>query len=261
MPKAILHSILIKKLLDHLSGPVKIWKIKAENTDGVVSLIKFLYAEIWILNNKKVVKSISVWYHFRIIVGIGVLATLLACKQAHKVYHIPAYKTIAFKNIAYFCNESSGQCFFLQYVEALPLPQKEIGNVQFSKKENLLYIHYTDGTFSRWTLNEKVYGIGEINAFLKSSNPGKLILNHPGAYFIDQQSVELEQAISLVHCTCELFSEKRQHKKWTSGGEGASQCGLTDGGGSRELEKYSCSVSCNPVLADAYCSYTEDLAR
>lgn len=179
---------------------------------------------------------------------------LSACKTSSKEGELPEFKTLVFKNALYICNDHNKKCTFIQYASLPKVDDNVIKSLNYSKLEKKMVIVYLESESSIYQLDENIYGIGEVDAIRMSSDLGRLLNSHPGKRFIDLSSQSEPKEVSSVRCGCILNSQLSKPVNWTSGANGASQCGVTEGGGLQQVEQNNCHVSCAKGVATAYCS-------
>lgn len=145
----------------------------------------------------------------------------------------------------YIYNQKDTICYFIQYENPGQIKLITPKNIFYDKKNRTLSITNEDNTIEVFQHNNNIYGIGKINAELSSSLFKDMVFTRSNENYYDNSNYYEPDDVAAIKCGCIKETAKQKPTNCESGGEGSTQCGITDGGGVATMSwGHQCEVSC-----------------
>lgn len=161
---------------------------------------------------------------------------------------------LKYKNSAFFINENKTEGFFIQYNNAENVDLKNISAVFYDKIKGITLTRL-NGTKNEILFDKNVFGFGKF----KGINSKSLINSDLQKRNLTQYPVYVEDTglddgdISAIKCGCINKNSTKKPNNCQHGGEGSSQCGVSEGLGVYNIQ---CESTCESTHYS--CCTTDD---
>lgn len=186
--------------------------------------------------------------NYFIFVGVTFLLTLF-CNCTNNSVELNEISTdfivVKYKTSMYMYNQKDTICYFIQYENPENINLINPKYISYDKKNSIITVTNEDNTQEIYKHNANIYGIGKIRAELSNSLFKEMVLSRSNQNYYDYSTYNEPDDIGAVKCGCIKYIAKKKPNNCQSGGEGSTQCGITDGGGVATAQwNNQCEVSC-----------------